>query len=183
MLFIPVKVSGLNKGDENMKKENEVKNLDKVKASIIAIFTAISSFFGVLAIPIYLLLGSNIIDYITGLMAAKYRGEEITSKRGYQGIAKKVSMWLLVIVGAFVDQLISYGTATAGIDIHFSFVIACLVAIWLVCNEIISILENISDMGVAMPSFLKQIVTKIKTEVETKADAEGNNDKENNPKQ
>ena len=107
-------------------------------------------------------------------MAAKYRGEEITSKRGYQGIAKKVSMWLLVIVGAFIDQLISYGTSTAGIDIHFSFVVSCLVDIWLVCNEIISILENISDMGVAMPSFLKKIVTKIKTEVETKADIDAN---------
>lgn len=35
--------------------------------------------------------------------------------------------------------------------IPFTFLVACIVAIWIICNEIISILENIKDMGVTIP--------------------------------
>ena len=79
-------------------------------------------------------------------------------------------MWLLVGVGVIVDILILYATQQAGIDIHISFVVASLVAIWLICNEIISVLENISDIGVALPPFLLKIVQNIKSQVEEKAD-------------
>lgn len=48
--------------------------------------------------------------------------------------------------------------------------VACIVAIWIICNEIISILENIKDMGVAIPGFLLPIVEHVKSQVEDKAD-------------
>lgn len=55
--------------------------------------------------------------------------------------------------------------------------VACIVAIWIICNEIISILENIKDMGVAIPAFLLPIVEHVKSQVEDKAnidkDSEG----------
>ena len=50
--------------------------------------------------------------------------------------------------------------------------LACVVAIWLVCNEIISILENIDDIGVSLPPFLKKIVKNLKHQVEIQADIE-----------
>ena len=63
-------------------------------------------------------------------------------------------MWLLVVVGAVIDQLLLYASQTAGITLPFTFLVACIVAIWIICNEIISILENIKDMGGAIPAFL-----------------------------
>lgn len=42
-------------------------------------------------------------------------------------------------------------------------------AIWLICNEIISILENINDIGVTLPPFLQPIVSNLKSQVEKKA--------------
>ena len=45
---------------------------------------------------------------------------------------------------------------------------ACIVAIWIICNEIISILENIKDMGVTIPAFLIPLVTHVKSQVEDK---------------
>ena len=45
-------------------------------------------------------------------------------------------------------------------------------AIWLICNEIISILENINDIGVTLPPFLQPIVSNLKSQVEKKAAVE-----------
>ena len=81
-------------------------------------------------------------------------------------------MWLLVVVGVIVDTLLQYAGETVGITIPFTFLIACVVAIWLVCNELISILENISDIGVTLPPFLQPIVSNLKQQVENKAEIE-----------
>lgn len=44
--------------------------------------------------------------------------------------------------------------------------LATLVAVWIVVNEIISILENMIDIGIDLPPFLMPIVKRIKKEVE-----------------
>lgn len=114
----------------------------------------------------------NIIDYITGLMAAPYRQDRINSYTGMRGIAKKVTMWLLVVVGAIVDQLIIYASGTLGFDMQIHFLAACIVAVWIICNELISILENMIDIGVSLPGFLMPLVKHIKGQVDDIADFE-----------
>ena len=81
-------------------------NLNQMKAAIMAAGGILSSVLGALYIPIILMVLCNLIDYATGLMAAPSRKEGISSYRGMRGICKKVSMWLLVVVGAIVDQLL-----------------------------------------------------------------------------
>lgn len=84
--------------------------------------SVLSSILGVLYIPTLLMVLCNIIDYATGLMAAKYRADgTISSYKSFRGIAKKVSMWLLVIVGAIIDQLLLYASHTVGIELPFTF--------------------------------------------------------------
>lgn len=148
-----------------------------VKAVFTAVFAFLSALLGVLAIPVILMVACNIIDYATGLMASPYRKQDINSYKSIKGIIKKVSMWLLVIVGAIIDQLLIYTADTIGISMPFTYLVACIVAIWIICNEIISILENIKDMGVNIPTFLEPIVKNIKTQVEDKA-ANKDNDSE-----
>ena len=75
-------------------------------------------------------------------------------------------MWLLVVVGAIIDEMLLYASVTIGWQSPVTFLIACVVALWLICNEIISILENIQDMGVNIPSFLKPLVKHIRSQVE-----------------
>lgn len=147
-----------------MNKENII------KGTITSTMGFLTALFGSLTIPLLLLLGSNIIDYFSGVMASTYRGQKINSARGIEGIAKKVCMWLLVIVGAMVDQLGAYATDMFGFTLGISHLFASIVAIWIVCNEIISILENITDMGVPVPSFLTPLVEKIKSQVESTTD-------------
>ena len=59
----------------------------------------------------------------------------------------------------------------------FTFLVACVVAIWLICNEIISILENINDIGVTLPPFLQPIVKNLKSQVEQKTTIDNQEDK------
>ena len=107
------------------------------------------------------MVSSNLVDYGTGLIASKFRNQDINSYRSIRGIFKKIAMWLLVVVGAIVDEMIKYSTAQIGIDIKVQFLIASIVAIWITCNEVISILENIQDIGVPIPGFLKPLVKNI----------------------
>ena len=149
------------------RKEKTMKE-NYIKAFFTAIFALISSVLGVLTVPVLLMVACNVLDYATGLMASTYRSEDINSYKSIRGIMKKVSMWLLVIVGAIIDQLLLYASQTAGITLPFTFLVACIVAIWIICNEIISILENIKDMGVTIPAFLIPLVTHVKSQVEDK---------------
>lgn len=151
-------------------KENQFKILTT------AIFASLSSILGVLTLPVIIMIGCNIIDYATGLMAAKYRNESVNSYKSIRGIMKKVCMWLLVVVGAIVDQLLIYATNTIGYELPFTFLVACIVAIWIICNEIISILENIQDMDVDIPTFLLPLVKNIKSQVEDKTSEHTNTD-------
>lgn len=137
-----------------------------IKAIIAVIIGGITAFLGDLAVPIYVLVACNIIDYATGLMSAKSRGEAISSYKGIQGIAKKVGQWLLVIVGWLLDVLIAYAVHHISADLSVPVIVAIIVAVWLGFNEVISILENLGDMGVPMPPFLMKIVQMLKGKVE-----------------
>lgn len=149
-----------------------------IKAFFTGIFALISSVLGVLTVPVLLMVACNIIDYATGLLASTNRSQDINSYKSIRGIAKKVCMWLLVVVGAVIDQLLLYTSQTVGITLPFTFLVACIVAIWIICNEIISILENIKDMGVAIPAFLLPIVEHVKSQVEEKANIDNKEDSE-----
>lgn len=139
---------------------------------------AITSFsFGILSnklflIPAILLVLSNVIDYVTALISLKIRGLPWDSSVGIKGIFKKVLMWLLVMVGAIFDMLIMYASEVVGIEAPFAFLIASVVAIWLICNELISILENIKDCGVKLPPFLEPIIKATQEKVEEKVKVE-----------
>ena len=150
--------------------ESEVYIMDKVKATVVTAITVLMSWLGILAIPVFLLVGCNLIDYATGLLAAKYRQDGgISSYKSIRGIFKKIGMWLLIIVGSFMDILIQYAAECMGLGITIPFVVATFVAVWLVVNEMISILENLIDIGVNMPPFLMPVVKYIKKQVEDKA--------------
>ena len=151
--------------------------MKKTEGIITTLVGALMSALGILAIPVLLLVSCNVIDYVTGLIAAKYREEAVNSYKGIRGIAKKICMWLLVVVGVIVDELLKYASNTVGIILPFTFLVGCIVAIWLVCNELISILENINDIGVKLPPFLQPIVKNLKNQVEKKAEIEESEEK------
>lgn len=148
-------------------------NLNYVKVFVTAAMSLVASMLGVLYIPVLMLVACNVIDYITGIWAAGYRQDGgVSSYRSMRGIIKKVTMWLLVVVGAIIDQLLAYASQTIGYQLPFTFLVACVVAIWIICNELISILENMVDIGIEIPSFLLPLVRKLKTTVDRMGEVE-----------
>ena len=141
-------------------------NLNHIKFGFATLLGVLSSLLGVLALPVLMVVACNIIDYATGLMASPYRSQDINSYKSIRGIWKKVCMWLLIVVGAIIDQTLLYASDIVGVKMPFTFLVACIVALWIICNEIISILENVKDMGVNIPGFLEPLVKNIKSQVE-----------------
>lgn len=64
------------------------------------------------------------------------------------------------------------------VTLPFTFLVACIVSIWIICNEIISILENIKDMGVNITAFLQLLVEHVKSQVEDKVNIDNKKDEE-----
>ncbi len=144
------------------------------KAFVTVAASFLSSVLGILYVPVLLMVACNVIDYITGLWAAPKRAADpgrtddngIKSYKSILGIIKKVTMWLLVVVGAIVDQLLLYACQVMGYQIHLTFLVACVVAVWIVCNELISILENMVDIGISLPGFLMPLVCNLKNSID-----------------
>lgn len=158
-------------------------NETALKTALIAVGGIVSSLLGNLCIPLILMVVCNLVDYATGLIASGNRNDGgISSYKSMKGILKKISMWLLCVVGVVIDILLYVGAEQLGIAWPFSFTVACIVAMWIVCNELISILENLVDIGVPIPSFMMPLVKLLKKNVENHAPELKENDDEREEK-
>ena len=140
-------------------------------AIISVIIAGVSAYLQIIAIPVIVLIAVMIIDYLSGMSAAWIVGE-LSSKKGIKGILKKVGYLALVCVGIGVDFIIRYCIEQIGVNIEFKMLFGLIVTVWLIINELLSILENLSRMGVPVPQWLTKITNKLKISVDSKADEE-----------
>ena len=146
-----------------------------LKLTLAAALGVLAAYFNILLIPVIVLVFVMVTDYITGMSAAKKTGE-LSSRLGIMGIAKKVGYLALVAVGMVVDYLISSALLNVGIEIQINYCFAMIIVIWLIVNELISILENLGELGVPIPEFLRKSIHKIKDGVENKTKGGLNDD-------
>jgi toxin secretion/phage lysis holin len=148
-----------------------------IQGALAALMTMISYYCGIVAVPIIVLVAVMIIDYVTGMVAA-WKGKELSSKKGVFGIVKKVCYLALVCVGMGVDWLIYSGLRQVGVALDYTIFFGVLVTVWLVINELISILENLKKIGVPLPKFLIALIKRLKitTEKKFENEEEKNND-------
>ena len=139
-----------------------------VQAIITAIVAGVSVYFGVVAIPILVLIAVMIVDYVTGLVGA-YIARQLNSRIGIVGIIKKISYLGLVAVGMVTDYIIYSALAQLGVSIELGYCVGMVIVIWLIINELISILENLAEIGVPLPAFITKLITRLKNTVESKA--------------
>lgn len=95
------------------------------------------------------------IDYITGVMAVYIRPRaKLSSKKGLQGIIKKLALILFVTFAHWLDMALGQN-------------VFCLLATYfLLGNEGLSILENISYCGVPVPASVKNKLEQLAREKE-----------------
>lgn len=134
---------------------------------IAAVCGAFVAYINVLLIPLIVLIIVMVSDYITGLGGAYVTGQ-LNSRIGVKGIIKKVGYLALVAVGMVADYLISSALGQVGIHIDLGYCIGMIVTIWLIINELISILENLAEIGTPLPNFLINLIKKLKNTVDDK---------------
>ena len=83
-------------------------------------------------------------------------------------------------VAGVVDWLVRYGLTQVGVEVSFRFLMAAMVIVWLIINELISILENVAALGGPVPGFLQKLLGRLKDTVEKKAAGESDADHRDN---
>ena len=132
-----------------------------IKAALAAALGALCAYGIQLLVPVLVLLVVMVLDYITGMAKAWHAGE-LSSRVGLWGILKKV--------GYVVDWLLRYGADSLGWSWPVDFLFASIVIIWLVINELLSILENVSAIGAPVPGFMQALLKKLKVHTEDTAE-------------
>ena len=115
-----------------------------------AIIGGVAGFlFGKWDLPLKVLLAAMVLDYISGMLKAFYL-EEVSSKKGYKGLIKKVGILFTIVVANLTDL-------TLGLTIFRS-----AICMFFCVNELVSVLENVALLGVPIPEMLtnKLIQTK-----------------------
>ena len=129
-----------------------------VFAAIGAVFTW---FFGEFNGIMKMLVALCVIDYFTGVIAA-YIMHILSSSTGFKGIAKKVTMFILVGIAQIIDREMLGNTALLRNAVIFFYL----------ANEGLSIIENAIFIGIPIPKVLKNNLLQLK-------DKNGNDSHEN----
>ncbi|HCL03895.1 MAG TPA: holin [Lachnoclostridium phytofermentans] len=91
-----------------------------------------------------------VIDYITGVMVAIVE-KKLSSAIGFKGIFKKVLIFCLVGISHILDvYVIKSGSA-----------VRLAVILFYVYNEGVSIMENVSILGLPVPQKLKDVLEQV----------------------
>ena len=116
-----------------------------------------------------ILLCCMVIDFISGCIA-NGRVEGLSSKAGVKGVIKKVGYLCVISVAMFFDYLIMYSLNLMNIQYSIRMFFGLLVTVWFILNELLSILENVSKLGVPIPDFLTQYVKEVRGKINKKGE-------------
>ncbi len=104
-------------------------------------------------VTLQVLVGFIAADYATGLLVAgvfhrseKTAGGALSSRAGFQGIARKCGIFLLVLLAVLLDRATGNTCIRAAVCLFF------------IANEGLSVLENLGLMGVPYPRFLREML-------------------------
>lgn len=111
--------------------------------------TLLTWLFGGWELGLQILIVCMILDYIMGLMCG-YKGKELSSKRGFNGLRKKFTILIILILAVLLDRLIGQEWLFRTMVIYFY-----------VAMEGLSILENAAKLNVPIPGRLKDALIQL----------------------
>lgn len=149
-----------------------------IQAAAAATIAWLSARLGILLPVLCVLLTAMVLDYITGMLASKREALEHpddpaygwSSRRGAEGIIKKVGYLCIIAAAMIVDYIILSVAAQAGIETALKAFFGLLVAVWYILNELLSIIENAGRMGAPVPDWLSRYVAVLKNKIDAQAD-------------
>ena len=128
-----------------------MKKMEKVFNSIVAVIATFFTYlFGGWDIALIVLVAFMVLDYATGMMWA-YIQKTLNSQIVFRGLIKKCMILVVLIIAVLLDRMINSGTA----------VFRTLVCYFYIANEGISLLENVSHLGLPIPDKLKNALQQL----------------------
>lgn len=125
--------------------------MEKVFNSTVAVVATFFTYlFGGWDAAIGILIVFMCLDYATGVIVA-YQNNLLNSEVGFKGLVKKFMILVILIVAVMLDRLMNTGT----------WVFRTLVCYFYIANEGISLLENVSNLGVKIPDKLKDALVQL----------------------
>lgn len=83
-----------------------------------------------------------LLDIITGIMKA-IKNKRLRSRNALYGYARKIGVYVAIIVANIIDQVFGFNGAVATATVLFY-----------IGNELLSIVENLAQIGVKVPSVI-----------------------------
>lgn len=128
-----------------------MKKMEKIFNSTVAVVATFFTYlFGGWDAAIGILIVFMCLDYATGVIVA-YQNNLLNSEVGFKGLVKKFMILVILIVAVMLDRLMNTGT----------WVFRTLVCYFYIANEGISLLENVSNLGVKIPDKLKDALVQL----------------------
>ena len=133
---------------------------DKITKIAAALAGAAAGMLGEWNILLSVLAWMMTIDYLTGVICAwrgkspKTEGGGISSKAGFDGLARKSLIIMIVLMATLLDRAIGSGSA----------LFQTAAASYYIANEGISILENSALMGVPYPKTIVNALENLRKE-------------------
>ena len=131
-----------------------MKGFDKVNVFYGMIATIGAAIFGKYWFLFAGFLILNVIDYATGWCKARFYTKNESSAIGARGIFKKVWYWVVIGIAFFVSFCFAGMGEMVGIDLSFVQLFGWFTLATYLINEIRSVLENMVEMEVKVPTFL-----------------------------
>ncbi len=150
----------------------------KVFLSVLS--AGLATYFRELILPLIILIAVMTTDYITGLACA-WITKTVSAQASLKGIVKKILCLVLVAVGMTVEYLLDSVLVKVGLKLPIYGMIGLVVTMWLIINELISVLENLAQSGVPIPDFLVKLVEKLKVVAENQFTDESEEESEKEP--
>lgn len=133
--------------------------MEKYFNGIVAIIATFFTYlFGSFDLALQVLVVFMVLDYLTGVLYA-FLTNQLNSEVGFRGLIKKCMILAVLIVGVELDRMLGNGG---------TWVFRTLVAYFYIANEGISLLENISNLGVPIPNKIKTALEQLNNEEDLK---------------
>ena len=140
----------------------KIKYLLSVVGGVLA---AMTKQYGV--ILLFVIIGI-VFDFVTGMINSKVTGIPLSSRRGFVGFWKKVSLLAALFFGVFLDYFIpSVLDEIAAVQLPFGLPFGLIIGAYIVINECISICENLYACNPRiMPKWVRKLIENAKEKIE-----------------
>lgn len=92
-----------------------------------------------------------ILDVLSGMIKA-FVLKKASSKIGSEGLAKKASIIIILILAMLCDYMLGWNVS----------IFRLMTSVFYIANESLSVLENLAQIGVPLPKFLRDALIQLK---------------------